>query len=103
MKKNRLSSKKFIWELLRLLNDKVLRSTALGETDLLSAVAKFSASAEFRLPAFEESQTLFDVLLAKELDVINFFAWVKLLVDFVKESPSKEFFRNHLSCFANDN
>jgi hypothetical protein len=49
----------------------VLGSTTLGETDLLRAVTKFSASAEFKLPAFEESQTLFDVLLAKEPDVIN--------------------------------
>jgi hypothetical protein len=80
----------------------VLGSTTLGETDLLRAVTKFSASAEFKLPAFEESQTLFDVLLAKEPEVISCLAWVKLLVDFVKESPSSEFFKNHLSCFAND-
>ena len=85
-----------------LLKARVFRSTALEETDLFNAIAKFRASAEFKLPAFDESQTLFDVLLAKEPDAINFFAWVKLLVDFVKESPNNEFLKNHLSCFAND-
>jgi hypothetical protein len=41
-------------------------------------------------------------LPVKISEVINFFDEVKFAVDFIKESLSIEFFKNHLSCLASD-